>query len=174
MSYSFALTESASETFTVTHARHMAAKVATDLKRIQRLYGGIPTDSTIADYETEVIELLKAGYLGTVTFGFRRDGKWIEPTLRYTAKDLAGMPSGDDDPGKIRASANVSGATFYNYLTYSSAWDRLSASEQEAFKKRMPFYRGGAPEPNIDGYLTNDRTYSSGGRALDRASVRSF
>ena len=37
MSYSF--TESESTSFTVTHARHMAAKVATDLKRLQRLYG---------------------------------------------------------------------------------------------------------------------------------------
>ena len=37
MSYSYTLTETT--TFTVTHARHMAAKVATDLKRMQRLYG---------------------------------------------------------------------------------------------------------------------------------------
>jgi hypothetical protein len=35
---SYTITESAT-TFTVTHARHMAAKVSTDLKRMQRLYG---------------------------------------------------------------------------------------------------------------------------------------
>ena len=69
----------------------MAAKVATDLKRMQRLYGS-PSDADIASYETEVIDLLKAGYLGTVTYGFRRDNDWIEPTLRYTAHDLAGGP----------------------------------------------------------------------------------
>ncbi len=171
MSYSYTLTETA--TFTVTHSRHMAAKVATDLKRLQRFYNK-PLDAAIAAYETEVIELLKAGYLGTVTYGFRLDGKWIEPTLRYTARDLAGGSANDDDPGKIRASANVAGASFYSYLTYSAAWNQLSDTEKDAFNKRMPFCRGSAPEPGVDGYLTDDRTYSSGGRALNRASVRSF
>ena len=68
MSDSYTLSET--ETFTVTHARHMAAKVATDLKRMQRLYGS-PSDTDIASYEAEVIEFLKAGYLGTVTYGFQ-------------------------------------------------------------------------------------------------------
>src|SRR5690606_6748846 len=118
MPFSSSYTESS--TFTITHARHMAAKVATDLKRMQRLYD-YPSDRDIADYETEVIELLKAGYLGTITYGFRRDGNWIEPTLRYTAQDLAGGSANDDDPGKVRPGANVAGAAFYNYLTYSAA-----------------------------------------------------
>lgn len=171
MSYSF--TESESTTFTVTHARHIAAKVATDLKRLQRFYGS-PNDKTLADYESEAIELLKEGYLGTVAYGFRRDGKWIEPTLKYTARDLAGFAANDDDPGRIRPGADISNASFYSYLTYSAAWDKLSPTDQGAFKKRLPFYRGGAPEPEIDGYLRGDMTYSSGGRALYRASVRSF
>jgi hypothetical protein len=55
-------------TFAVTHAKYMASKVATDLKRIQRLYG-LPIDSAIADYEREIVELLKVGCLGTVTYG---------------------------------------------------------------------------------------------------------
>lgn len=171
MSSSYTITESA--TFTVTHARHMAAKVATDLKRMQRFYGP-PSDADIADYEAEVTELLKEGYLGTVTYGFRRDGNWIEPTLRYTARHLAGGSGNDDDPGRIRASANVAGASFYSYLTYSPAWYQLPESDKEAFRKRLPFGRGGAPEPGISGYLADDRSYSSGGRAIDRASVRSF
>jgi hypothetical protein len=172
MSYSYSVTETA--TFTVTHARHMAIKVATDLKRIQRLYNGIPTDQRIADFETELTEFLKAGYLNTVTYGFRRDGDWIEPTLRYTARDLAGGTANDDDPGKIRPAADVAGATFYSYLIYSSAWYQLSEVEKASFNKRLPFERGGAPEPGITGYLSDDRIYSSGGRALNRASVRSF
>lgn len=171
MSLSHTFTDSA--TFTVTHARHMAAKVATDLKRMQRFYGA-PSDPEIANYEAEVTEFLKEGYLDTVTFGFRRNGNWIEPTLRYTARDLAGGLANDDDPGRIPASANVAGASFYSYLTYSSAWNKLSESEKEAFHKRLPFRREGAPEPGISGYLAADRTYSSGGRAIDRTSVRSF
>lgn len=171
MSYSYTLTETT--TFTLTHAKHMAAKVATDLKRLQRLYN-LPSDDSIAKYETEVTELLKAGYLGTLTLGFKRDDQWIEPTLRYTARDLAGMSANDDDPGRIRPGANITGASFYSYLTYSAAWNNLTQAQQEAFKKRMPFYRNGAPEPGINGYLASDRTYSSGGRALDRSTVRSY
>ncbi len=171
MSDSYSYTES--RTFTVTHARHMAAKVATDLKRMQRFYGK-PSDASIADYETEATEMLRAGYLDTVTYGFKRDGKWIEPTLRYTARDLAGASANDDDPGRIRPGADINGASFYSYMTYTAAWDRLSQTERDAFKAALPFTRNGAPEPAISGYLSNDRTYSSGGRALDRATVRSF
>lgn len=171
MSYSETVTETT--TFTVTHARHMAAKVAADLKRMQRFYGD-PSDSEIASYEAEVVELLKAGYLGTVTFGFRRGNDFIEPALRYTARDLAGAAANDDDPGRVRPGADVSGATFYNYLTYSSAWNGLTSDERDAFKRRMPFYRGNASEPGVSGYLESDRSYSAGGRALDRASVRSY
>ena len=171
MSSSYTFTDT--QTFTVTHARHMAAKVATDLKRMQRLYGK-PSDASIADYEEEVIELLKAGMLGTVTYGYRRDDNWIEPTLQYTARDLAGISANDDDPGRIRPGADVSDASFYSYLTHNAAWHGLSEKEREDFEERLPFKRSGAPEPGVDGYLNTDRTYSSGGRALDRASVRSY
>ena len=166
-------TVSTTNTFTITHARHMAAKVAADLKRMQRFYGA-PSDADIADYETEVVELLKAGYLDTVTYGYKRSDKWIEPTLRYTAKDLAGSSGNDDDPGKVRPNADISGASFYNYLTYSSAWFALTPDQRESFKKGLPFQRTGAAEPGISGYLMPDRTYSAGGNALDRFSVRSY
>jgi len=171
MSFSYTLTESS--TFTVTHARHMASKVATDLKRMQRFYG-VPHDARIAEYETELIALIKAGYLGTVTYGFKKDDKWIEPTLRYEAQELYGMSGTDDDPGKVRPGLDVSDASFYSYLTYSSAWDDLSSEEQMDFKRSLPWVRGGAPEPGINGYLTRDLTYSSGGRALNRSCVRSY
>ena len=166
-------TVSETNTFTITHARHMAAKVAADLKRMQRFYGA-PTDKNIADYEAEVIELLKAGYLDTVTLGYKRGDNWIEPTLRYTAKDLAGLSSNDDDPGKVRPNADISGASFYNYLTYSSAWFALTPSQRQSFENGLPFQRTGAAEPGISGYLMPDCTYSAGGKSLDRFSVRSY
>ena len=171
MTTSYTLSEAT--TFTVTHARHMAAKVATDLKRMQRFYGA-PSDADIEAYEAELTLLMLEGYLGTVTYGFRRDGKWIEPTPRYTARDLVGGAADDDDPGRVRPGAETSNASFYSYLTYSRAWDQLSGAEKESFKKLLPFQRTGAPEPAINGYLRSDRTYSAGGRALERASVRAF
>ena len=171
MSYSYTISTTTS--FTATHARHIAAKVATDLKRLQRFYGK-PSDSDITDYETEIVQLLKKGYLDTVSYGYKRYGQWVEPTLFYTARDLAGARANDDDPGKIRPGADISGASFYSYLTYSMSWYELSVDEKEAFKKCLPFQRTGAYEPGVNGYLSNDLTYSSGGRALDRASVRNY
>ena len=171
MSYSFSYTESS--TFTVTHARHMAAKVATDLKRMQRFYGS-PSDAHIASYEVEVIALIKVGYLGVVTYGYKKDGKWIEPTLRYTARELTGATANDDDPGRIQPGADMSGAVFHSYLTYSAVWEQLGQPERDSFKATLPFFRNGGAEPGVSGYFSNDRTYSSGGRALDRATVRSF
>ena len=171
MSTSFSVSESG--TFTVTHARHMAAKVAADLKRIQRFYGA-PTDARIADYETELVEMLKAGYLGEVTYGFRRNGSWIEPTLRYTAQDLQGTAANDDDPGKVRAGADVSNASFGSYMTYSSAYYAATQEERSVVEKALPFTRNGTDEPGVQGYFTGDRTYSAGGQALNRQSVRSW
>lgn len=171
MSYSDTITETT--TFTLTHAKHMAAKVATDLKRIQRLYGR-PGDSEIADYEIEVTQLLKAGYLCSVTYGYRRAGLWVEPTLRFTVRDLMGASTDDDDPGRVRPGADITNATFYSYLIYNLAWQHLSDSEKTQFEQSLPVKRKGAPEPGDNGYWHEDRTYSSGGRALDRTSIRSY
>ena len=171
MVYSVTVTETTA--FTITHARHLAAKIATDLKRMQRFYGH-PSDADIDAYEAEVIALLKAGYLGRVWYGFKRDGSWVEPTIQYTARDLQEDAGTDDDPGRIRPGADISGASFHSFLTYSAAWDDLASCEKDAFKKNLPHYRSSGTEPSVNGYLSQDRIYSSGGRALDRATVRSF
>ncbi|MAZ87929.1 MAG: hypothetical protein CL693_09805 [Cellvibrionaceae bacterium] len=171
MMSSYSLTTTESTTFTVTHARHIAAKVATDLKRMQRFYDK-PSNRAIDDYEKEVTEFLKHGYLKKVTYGFQRNGNWIEPTLMYTAQEL-GMAS-NDDPGKIRPGKDISGANFKSYLEYSSSWWSLSDSEKEQFRGNVPVQRNGTDEPGIDGYLDSDKTYSSGGKSLSRSSVRSY
>lgn len=171
MSYSTTATET--RTFTVTHARHLAAKVAADLKRLQRLYGHI-TDQRIEEFEGEVTELLRQGYLGTVTYGFQRNDKWIEPTLRYTAADLAGSGT-DDDPGRVPPGKDISGAKFHSYLTYSAAWDALTPDERAAIKRQLPVQRVSGSESAVsNGYFADDKTYFSGGRSLGRASVRSY
>lgn len=157
-------------TFTATHAKYLASKVATDLKRIQRFYGS-PTDTQIAEYEKEMTELLKGGFLDRVTYGFRKEGKFIEPSLQYTARELNGSSSSDDDPGRIRPNANISGASFGSFLIYSSKWTNLSREEKESVNKNLPFIRPDGAEPGISGTLTKDKSYSSAGRVLDRSSV---
>lgn len=159
--------------FTVTDAKKLAAKVATDLKRIQRFYG-TPSDSRISDFEAEIIEFLKDGYLNTVTYGFQKNGKWIEPTIKYTAKDLANGFGIDDDPGRIKPGADVSGAFFYSYLTHTNAWHNLSLEDKNKYENKLPFKRTGAAEPDVDGYLSQDKTYTSGDKSLNRFIVKKY
>jgi Bacterial HORMA domain family 1 len=170
MTQSFTYTDTA--TFTVTHAQHIAAKVATDLKRLQRFYG-VPSDEKIEEFERELIVLLKGKYVEKVTYGFKRGEDWIEPTLRYTAQELSGTVGTDDDPGKIKPRANTSGASFYSFLSYTSVYFALTQAERAALGKTLPFIRGEAAEPSVSGYFSNDHIYSAGGRALNRSTVRS-
>ncbi|MEM6287927.1 MAG: hypothetical protein AAF845_12285 [Bacteroidota bacterium] len=160
-----------STTFTITHARHTAAKVATDLKRLQRFYSK-PSDASIADYEDEVVQLLKNGYLGEVTYGFKRNGLWITPTLKYRASELSSGTS--DDPGRIRPGADISGASFSSYLTYSDKWWLTTQADRDAFGRGLPFQRSNAAEPGVNGYFASNLTYSAGGRALSRSSVLAY
>lgn len=171
MSSSFTYNESA--TFTVTHARHIAAKVATDLKRMQAFYGS-PTDAHIAVLEEEITFLLRHGYLDNVCYGFKRDGNWIEPMLRYAAPELGGASIADNDPGRVKPGANVDGAWFYSYLIYSSTWINLPADQKERLRGDFPLQREGASAPGITGYLAPDLNYAAGGRVLQRASLRSY
>lgn len=161
------------QTFTLTHAKYLASKIATDLKRMQRFYEK-PYDNDIVAYEDEIIELLKNGYLESITYGFKRDGKYIEPTLKYIAQELAVLYQIDDDPGKIRPGIDIEGASFYSYLTYSSKWHQLSQTEREKFNNNLSIKRTYDQEPEIEGYLSQDLTYSSGGRSLSRSIVKSY
>ncbi|MBC8753932.1 hypothetical protein H2O64_04570 [Kordia sp. YSTF-M3] len=163
-----------SNNFTITHAKKLAAKVATDLKRMQRFHGGQPSDSHISDLEEEITQLLKDGYLDTVTYGFQRNGDWIEPTIRYTAQDLANSSGDDDDPGRIIPNANVDGASFHSYLVPSSAWYNLSSDQINNYQDNLPFRRTGAAEPGVDGYMSQDKTYTSGSKSLNRFTIKKY
>lgn len=158
-------------TFTLTHAKYLAAKVATDLKRIQRFYGE-PSDDRIQNYEEEIIALLKEGYLDTITYGFKKNGDWIKPTVRYKSTDFSGANALDDDPGRIPANHDVSGATFYSFLEKNSKWDALTSTQQKAFEDALSIDRGYGSTPGVGGYFGSDLSYSSGGQSLNRSSLK--
>ena len=152
------------------HAFHIAAKVATDLKRMQRFYDN-PTDEWIHKFEIEAAVMVWGGYADKVTYGFQKDGNWIEPALCYKARDPSGRTV-NDDPGQVSPGAPTGGASFNSYLAYTSAWDELTP-EQAKISKMIPFQRTDAPEPGFNGRWVGDRTYSAGGSALYRSSLRS-
>jgi hypothetical protein len=167
MSVSYSVTES--ETFTIAHARRIASKVATDLKRIQRFYGA-PSDAWIDSYETELTLLLKADAVTDVVYGFQRGGKWTEVSLRYRALP-GGILSADDDPGKIQPGKDITRASFTSFLNYSSS--KLAVGELDTIDRECGFSRttGNAPLLEV-GYWADDLNYIAGGRGLGRAVVR--
>jgi len=168
---SYSLSESI--TFTLTHAKQLGAKVATDLKRMQRFYGS-PSDTLIQVYEAEIIELLKDGYLENVTYGFKKGDVWIVPTLKYTALELNDENATDDDPGRVPIGADISGSSFTSFLSRNSKYWNSTNSEKESFNKRLPFQRTTGEEPSTSGYFSNDKSYSSGGRGLNRSTLKSY
>lgn len=157
-------------TFTIANARHIGAKIKTDLKLMQRAYGN-PGDADIDNYGEEVAQMLAKGYLATVTYGYKRGSDWIV-ALRYTA-NADGTLSADDRAGRIPRGVDISGASFYSYLTYSAKKSRLSEAEWNTFAETLPFRRKGATEPGASGgSWTVGNTYSSNGSGVSRAEFK--
>lgn len=164
-------TYTAAETFTVTHARYIAAKVAADLSRFRRFYGS-PSEQQINNFETELTELLKDDYLDSVTYGFKRNDtdNWVE-ALRYYALP-GGTLIGDDDPGKIKPGVDLSNTHFSSYLIRNKRWHNLTQSQRDAFEARLPIKRVGAIEPQLEsGMWSHGHIYSSGGRGIGRSTI---
>lgn len=164
-------TTTTSESFTVTHARYMASKVATDLKRFQRFYSS-PSDAWIEQYEGELAGLLKHEAIDYVVYGFQRNQLWTPASVRYRA-----LPGGtlmtDDDPGKIRPGIDIGGAGFTSFLSYSSRWTSLSTAEREKINQGLPFQRSTGSSPALEtGAWADDLQYSAGGRGLGRSTIR--
>lgn len=168
-SYSYSETES----FTVVHARKLASKVATDLKRFQRFYGA-PTDYRIAQYERELVELLKRDAISEIIYGFKRQGRWTGAAVKYKALN-GSLLNIDDDPGRVRPDLDIVGASFGSFRTTNGNYDNLPASERQAIADAAGFTRETGSTPALEGgYWAEDLTYAAGGRALGRSSVRIY
>lgn len=159
------------QTSTITDARYLASKVATDLARFQRFYGS-PSDKDIADYEAELTLLLKHDAVDNVVYGFKRNGLWTLASVRYVV-----LPGGalqvDDDPGRIKANLDVAAASFTSFLSYSSKWFARTPQDQAQIKGQLPFQRTTGSSPNLElGQWVQDKNYSSGGLGLGRSTVR--
>ena len=168
---SFTTTGTTTEAFTLTHAKHIASKVATDLLRFQRFYGS-PSNEWIDKYEAELTVLLKHDAVDEVVYGFKRNDLWTMASARYVALP-GGSIQADDDPGRIRPNLDVSGASFTSFLTYSSRWSSLTAIEQAMIERELPFKRTTDNTPGLEsGRWVDDRNYVAGGRGLGRSTVR--
>lgn len=161
-SYSF------SETFTLTHAKYLASKVVSDLYQCKNFYGS-PTDTQIESYRKELIVMLAGGYVSEYEFGFKRnDQRIVSWQYRVSAGgDLVG--GSDDRSGGIYARAKTAGASIFNFMSYSTNWHALNATDQALVKAKHPVNRGiGALPGDGSGYWKTDRVYSNAGTAIER------
>ena len=155
-------------TVTETGARALAGKVAADLKQFARFYGQ-PTFARILDYLVELEVLLERGLVESYKFGFRREQQWVL-CFEYTVQNGA-MVGGR--PGGIDPDINVSGAMYYNYLSPSPDWYKLTPDEREVIEASLPVQRTPAEEPGfVGGIWYEERTYGAGGVEIKRRTYR--
>jgi hypothetical protein len=157
-------------TFTRTHAKHLAAKVISDLYQCGVLYGYPPVEH-IAKYEAELIELLAGEYVAEYEFGFKKDDQRIF-SLRYTVGPDGNL-SGDSNIGSLYARADIVRANFYNFLTYSTKWFALDDRSKSAISSTLPFIRSDGFLPGDGaGYWHHDHCYTAGGTRIIRQTFR--
>jgi Bacterial HORMA domain family 1 len=153
--------------FTITEARYVGAKVATDLRLLNSLYGH-PALDRIDDFAEEVAVLLRDGYLNYVDYGFKDHSanSW-KLRLRYTA--TAGGQLRDSRPGSFPARVAVSGYSFYSYLVYSAKYHALSATQKQNALAGLAITRVTADEPSAGaGTTTGSHGYARNGVGVSR------
>lgn len=160
-------TTTSTRTFTRTSAKYLASKVSTDLYRFHRYYDR-PTQTQISDYDVELTELLVGGYVSSVEYGFKTGNSRVL-TLFYQV--FADGSLSDGNPGGTYARAAVDAASWFSFLTYSSAWSALSHAEQSRIEAGLPFARssGSAPQDGAGRWVI-DRSYAADGTGLQRRS----
>jgi len=162
---------SASATFTRTHAAYLASKVVADMHQSLAHYGS-PSILAINNYEEELVELLSGGYVAQYEFGFQRGDRRVV-SWQYQVNASGALVGGDDRAGGVYARAVITGASSFNFLTYSQAWRDLTSSQRDSIKGRYIIDRttGSAPADG-NGYWASDRTYGSGGTHVARRTFR--
>lgn len=159
------------ETFTRTHAKRLAARVTTDLRQCHLLYPD-PGESMLEQYRAELEELIAGNYVARYQFGYQRRNRAVW-SLRYVVG-----PDGDlvssGPAGGVPVGIDVTGASFFNFLTFSDSWAALGFADKKKIEGNLPFVRasGSLPDDSL-GTWRRDRVYAAGGVLLDRALFRS-
>jgi len=167
----YSYTQTQTRSFTITEARYVASKIATDLNLLNSYYSK-PSIENASMYAEEVALFVAKKYLNSVEFGFERNGQVIF-SLKYTARS-DGTLTTDDRPGRIPANLNMTGVTFYTYLRPSALYHNLTTAEKDAFDKTLPFQRASGKEPVLqsNGYWERTHSYSKNGEGVEREVFR--
>ena len=167
---SFSYSKTASSTFSIIQARYLSSKVAADMNLCASYYGQ-PSEQRIRDYAEELAQYLNEGYVSEYEYGYKKDGKRVV-SWRYRVDENGNLTT-DDRPGKVVPYVDVTGASFFNFLTPSSRFYALSAAEQSRFESGLPVQRPGGQAPaDGSGYWVSDRNYFAGGQGLGRQTFQ--
>ncbi|HTW09943.1 MAG TPA: hypothetical protein VME46_20745 [Acidimicrobiales bacterium] len=165
MTYSYVTTDS----FTLTNAKKLAAKVTADLYQCRRLYGD-PSESSVVKYNDELVVMLLGDYVASYEFGYEKGDRRVV-SWYYTI-----TPAGDLEGGRsggLYAQAEISGARWFNVMTTSSTWSKLTEAQREGVRAKHSIRRAiGDPPSDGSGRWVSDRTYVSGGIAIARKEFR--
>jgi hypothetical protein len=164
------VTGTLTSTFTRTNARHIASKIAADLRQMNTFYG-YPYLSDIEDYVDEVTELLAAGYLFSFEDGFKKTDSKRVVSVRYVIRGDGTLA--DDNAGGVRSGADISEADHFNFVKYTTKFNSLPPDERQGFKDALPVTRSPGEEPTDgNGYWESGRSYASGGVGAERGMFR--
>jgi len=160
-------TNTLTNTFTITNAKYLGSKIAADLYQMQQFYGS-PSLAEINDYVDEAVTLMKDGYLKSVDYGFKKNGKWVF-ALSY---EISAYGTVDNNPGRVALGTNITGATWGSYLRTTDKFENLSIADQQRIKNSISIKRSGAPDPQTGTYGLYDKSYSSGSVDLNRKTIK--
>jgi hypothetical protein len=159
------------QAFTLTTARYVTSKIAADLDLVRSHYQR-PPEVDVTRYAEEAAQLLAKRYLGTVEYGFKKNGTVVF-ALKYETR--ADGLLADDRPGKVPANLDLRGTTFYSWLTYSDTWDGLDAAGRATFKSTLPVQRTSGESPAMgNGYWESGKSYASNGEGVERKVFQSL
>jgi hypothetical protein len=157
---------STTDTFTITHARHIASRIAADMRLFSLAYG-YPSLDQIPNYLEEIAQYLAKGYLGSFEIGFETDGREVVVGLLYEVRSDGTLS--DNRAGDVPLDVDITGAVAFNYLTRTYAWANIGYDAQARFEASLPIKRSTAPAPQHNrGYWTTSRSYASGGVGVQR------
>ena len=160
------------ETFTLTNAKYLASKVAADLLQMQLFYGR-PINEEINQYLEEIVILLLEGCLGSVSYGYKKDGKWLV-VLNYSAT-FGSLYSTDDRSGCVAPGVDVGGADWSSYLWKNSKFSNLPQVEKDRIEQSLPFQRTESAESGFhNGTWVSGKNYFSGGASLERKIFKPY
>lgn len=170
MTYSKTISEV--QTFTLSDAKYLASRIASDLEQM-RLFYGKPDEEHIQKLVVEAGMLLKFGLLDWVRYGYRKDNEWVF-AVSYTVNSLGQLECADDSPGGIDANADIIGASWYSHLKTRTN-PQLTTEERETIEKNRPIDRVTAKEPgSANGTWVEDKTYYRNNTGLNRGQFRSL